>query len=185
MGKVLAGRYEIVRRLGSGGMGEVFIVRHKELNELRAMKLMLPQVGRDERLRQKFQQEARIGSRIKSEHIVRVLDVGNLRDGLGDHLDVGGGQHVAGDRRGARPADEAPGLNGKFTGRHRWKGYSRTPERGLWSVKVVTKPLPHDRGQERGGIADRGVDGAGVVGVVHVQLHRLVIDLQLRVQHQG
>ncbi|MFO0612937.1 MAG: serine/threonine-protein kinase [Polyangiaceae bacterium] len=75
-GATFAGAYEIVKPLSAGGMGEVFVVRHRDLGELRAMKLMHPQVGRDERLRQKFQQEARIGTRIKSEHIVRVLDVG-------------------------------------------------------------------------------------------------------------
>ncbi|MFO0612670.1 MAG: protein kinase [Polyangiaceae bacterium] len=75
-GATFAGVYEIVKPLSSGGMGEVFVVRHRELGELRAMKLMHPQVGRDERLRAKFSQEARIGTRIKSEHVVRVLDVG-------------------------------------------------------------------------------------------------------------
>ena len=49
--------------------------------------------------------------------------IGNLRDSLGDHLDIGCRQHVTLDRRRAAPADELAGFNGQFSGRHRSRAY--------------------------------------------------------------
>ena len=109
------------------------------------------------------------------------IGVGNLRDGLGV-TSTSGWTGVAGDRRGARPADERRVSMGSSLGTS-LERYSRTPERSVVGQGCDQAP-PHDRGQERWNRGSRR-NGAGVVGVVHVQLHRLVIDLQLRVQHQG
>jgi serine/threonine protein kinase len=108
-GATFASVYEIVKPLSAGGMGEVFVVRHRELGELRAMKLMHPQIGRDERLRAKFSQEARIGTRIKSEHVVRVLDVGvdaaSQRPWFAMELLEGSDLRTFVDKGGPHPAD--------------------------------------------------------------------------------
>ncbi|MEA2414962.1 MAG: hypothetical protein QOI58_1619, partial [Thermoanaerobaculia bacterium] len=43
--KLLDGKYQILDRLGIGGMGEIFKVRHIHLNELRVIKIMRPNVA--------------------------------------------------------------------------------------------------------------------------------------------
>ncbi len=75
-GSTIARTYEVVRPLSDGGMGSVYVVRHREIGDLRALKLMHPNVARDESLRQKFKQEARVGALLKTDHVVRVMDVG-------------------------------------------------------------------------------------------------------------
>ncbi len=75
-GSVFAGEYRIVQPLSAGGMGAVYIAEQMGTGKRRALKLMLPELVRDDRLRQRFEQEARVGSRIDSEHVVEVVDAG-------------------------------------------------------------------------------------------------------------
>lgn len=74
VGSVLDGRFVIERVLGAGGMGYVVLARHVDLEERVAIKLLLP--GRaDEDARRRLVREARAAVKIKSEHVVRILDV--------------------------------------------------------------------------------------------------------------
>ena len=79
-GTVVAGKYEIVRKLGSGGMGIVLAVRHKELGELFALKLMLPAAAASSAARERFSREAKAAAKLKSEHVARATDFGFLPD---------------------------------------------------------------------------------------------------------
>lgn len=80
-GSHFAGRFVVERLLGQGGMGIVFAARHSELDELVAVKVMLPEVAANAEAAARFQREARASVRIKSDYIVRVLDVSRLEDG--------------------------------------------------------------------------------------------------------
>ncbi|MDB4992915.1 MAG: Serine/threonine protein kinase PrkC, regulator of stationary phase [Myxococcaceae bacterium] len=80
-GAVLAGKYRIERQLGIGGMGIVLLARHLQLDELVAVKLLLPDFVTDEEFVQRFFREGRAAAKIKSEHVTRVLDVGALENG--------------------------------------------------------------------------------------------------------
>jgi tRNA A-37 threonylcarbamoyl transferase component Bud32 len=71
-----AGRYRVVRRIASGGMGAVFEVVHIETQRRRALKVMLPELVEHRELRDRFQMEARITARVDSEYIVDVFDAG-------------------------------------------------------------------------------------------------------------
>jgi serine/threonine-protein kinase len=76
VGSVLDGRFHIERMLGAGGMGYVVLARHVALEERVAIKLLLP--GRaDEDARHRLVREARAAVKIKSDHVVRILDVVN------------------------------------------------------------------------------------------------------------
>ena len=72
------GKYKVVRCLGVGGMGEVHLVVHQQLNVYRALKLLRTETrtGRPVFL-ERFMREARIASRIQHPNIVSVLDVEN------------------------------------------------------------------------------------------------------------
>jgi serine/threonine-protein kinase len=80
-GDVLAGKYSVERVLGVGGMGVVVEAMHLELDERVALKFLLPAALENPEAATRFVREARAAVRIKSEHVVRVSDVGRLEDG--------------------------------------------------------------------------------------------------------
>lgn len=75
-GAVFAGDYRIVRPLASGGMGAVYVVDQLSTGKQRALKVMLPMLVADPQLRRRFEQEARAGAHIASEHVVEVQAAG-------------------------------------------------------------------------------------------------------------
>jgi eukaryotic-like serine/threonine-protein kinase len=74
-GAILNRRFRIERVVGKGGMGHVLSAMHLELDQRVAIKLILPGRESDRRGTQRLLREARAAARIKSEHVVRVLDV--------------------------------------------------------------------------------------------------------------
>ena len=79
VGQVIGGTYRIARQIGSGGSSDVFEAEHLRLGTSLAVKVMRD-VERGRRAAQRFRREARIVARLQSEHIVRVLDCGELED---------------------------------------------------------------------------------------------------------
>lgn len=75
-GTVFAGDLRIVRRIARGGMGTVYEAEQLSTGRRRALKILHRAQALDERQRQRFLQEARITSRIESEHIVDVVMAG-------------------------------------------------------------------------------------------------------------
>jgi serine/threonine-protein kinase len=80
-GRLLDGKYQILDRLGIGGMGEIFRVRHIHLNELRVIKIMRPNVAADDQGMQRFLQEARTSTMIKHRNLAMLYDFAQLEDG--------------------------------------------------------------------------------------------------------
>src|SRR6184192_207325 len=79
--RLLDGKYQILDRLGVGGMGEIFKVRHIHLNELRVVKIMRPNVAHDDQGLQRFLQEARTSTMIKQKNLAMLYDFAQLDDG--------------------------------------------------------------------------------------------------------
>lgn len=79
--RLLDGKYQILDRLGIGGMGEIFKVRHIHLNELRVIKIMRPNVAADDQGLQRFLQEARTSTMIKHKNLAMLYDFSTLEDG--------------------------------------------------------------------------------------------------------
>ncbi len=77
-GTVVAGKFRIERVLGEGGMGIVLAAHHLHLGRLVAIKLLKPDALAHPDIVARFANEARSASRIQSEHVARVLDVGAL-----------------------------------------------------------------------------------------------------------
>ncbi len=80
-GDILAGKYQIERVLGRGGMGVVVAALHLQLGERIALKFLLPEALQNAEAVARFAREARAAVRIKSEHVARVADVGTLDNG--------------------------------------------------------------------------------------------------------
>ncbi len=76
IGAVFGGEFRISHRIGAGGMGTVYAAQQLTTSKARALKLMHPQLCSDEGLRARFEQEARVGSLIESDHVVEVIGAG-------------------------------------------------------------------------------------------------------------
>jgi eukaryotic-like serine/threonine-protein kinase len=71
---VLAGRYRVERRLGQGGMGAVYLVRHVRTGERLALKLLHASIAGDAHALERFRREAQAPAQIDSDHVARVVD---------------------------------------------------------------------------------------------------------------
>jgi serine/threonine-protein kinase len=81
-GDVLAGKYRIDKILGAGGTAAVYAATHLDLQQVVAVKVVLPSLANDtEQLRRLFR-EARIVAQMRSPHVARVFDVGTLDTGV-------------------------------------------------------------------------------------------------------
>jgi len=79
-GDIIAGKFQVERVLGEGGMGYVVAARHLQLGQTVALKFMREEVLTSE-YKSRFLREARNTVRLKSKHVSRVLDVGALEGG--------------------------------------------------------------------------------------------------------
>jgi len=76
VGTVLADRYEILEKLGTGGMGLVYKAKHLLMKRLVAIKLMLPQYASNATALKRFQHEAQAASHLNHPNILTVYDFG-------------------------------------------------------------------------------------------------------------
>ena len=75
------GNFRVIRKLGQGGMGEVLLAEHKDIQTKVAIKMLLPHISADKQHVQRFFNEAVAVSRIKHAGITKIFDVGFLPDG--------------------------------------------------------------------------------------------------------
>jgi len=75
-GAVLDGRWRIEALLGSGGMGAVYRAEHVHVGRKAALKVLHVDLRRSPAERERFRREARVASRLRSPHVVEVLDFG-------------------------------------------------------------------------------------------------------------
>jgi eukaryotic-like serine/threonine-protein kinase len=81
VGALLAGKYRLSRLLGEGGMGSVWAARNELLGREVAIKVMLPELARNQEALQRFFNEARVCASIRDPGIIDVLDLGAAEDG--------------------------------------------------------------------------------------------------------
>ena len=82
IGKTLADRYIIRRKLGEGGMGAVYLATHLLLEKQVALKILHGEFARKPDLVTRFMQEAKAASRIRHENVIDISDFGSTPDGL-------------------------------------------------------------------------------------------------------
>lgn len=80
-GTIFDGKYEIVQPLASGGMGEVYLVRHVHLQELRVVKILRQDLAADPVAQKRFVREARLATQIKHPNVAILYDFSRLPDG--------------------------------------------------------------------------------------------------------
>jgi tRNA A-37 threonylcarbamoyl transferase component Bud32 len=75
------GKYQILARLGVGGMAEVYKALHTHLNALRVIKLIRPNLAADPGANERFQREARLATKISHPNVAALFDFSMLEDG--------------------------------------------------------------------------------------------------------
>ncbi len=80
-GTVLGRRYEIVMKLGEGGMGAVYQATDRELHRPVALKVIRPELARNEDMIERFKQELVLARQITHKNVVRIYDLGDA-DGI-------------------------------------------------------------------------------------------------------
>src|ERR1700681_2772367 len=75
IGQTFAG-FRVLRLLGSGGMGEVYLVQHPHLPRHDALKVLGPDVSSDTSFRERFNREADLAAGLRHPHIVGIHDRG-------------------------------------------------------------------------------------------------------------
>ncbi len=81
VGTTIDGRYLVERVLGEGGMGLVYLGKHIVLGKPLAVKVLRPDVSKDQEIITRFRQEAQSASSIGNQHIIDISDFGTLPDG--------------------------------------------------------------------------------------------------------
>ena len=81
LGTMLSGRYEVLKRLGSGGMADVYMAKDHKLNRNVAVKVLKSEYVEDEKFLKKFETEAQAVARLSHPNIVNIYDVG-IEDGI-------------------------------------------------------------------------------------------------------
>lgn len=81
IGTMLSGRYEVLKRVGSGGMADVYMAKDHKLNRNVAVKVLKSEYVEDEKFLRKFETEAQAVARLSHPNIVNIYDVG-IEDGI-------------------------------------------------------------------------------------------------------
>ncbi len=81
VGDVVAGKYEVRRVIGRGGVGVVVAAHHTTLDAPVALKFLLPHLANDKEIVARFLREARAAVKLQGEHVARVMDAGSTDDG--------------------------------------------------------------------------------------------------------
>ena len=76
VGVIIGERYEVVSRIGSGGMADVYKAKDHKLNRFVAMKVLKPEFSADTNFIRKFQREAQAAAGLAHPNVVNVFDVG-------------------------------------------------------------------------------------------------------------
>src|SRR5262249_31346572 len=71
-------RYRVLQRLGAGGMAEVFLAEHGQLDSRVVIKVLHAHLAKDAEMAERFRREAQAAARLQHPHICAVLDCGAL-----------------------------------------------------------------------------------------------------------
>ena len=86
--RLLAGRYELIEKIGDGGMAVVYKARCRLLNRFVAVKILKPEFTKDLKIIESFRRESQAAASLAHPNIVNVFDVG--REGNIHYIENGG-----------------------------------------------------------------------------------------------
>src|SRR5262249_59788643 len=77
-GSIFAGRYRLERKLGSGGMADVWLAEDRELGRRVAIKILHERYANDEQFVERFRREATHAAGLSHQNIVSIYDRGSI-----------------------------------------------------------------------------------------------------------
>ena len=77
-GQIFAQRFQLVRKLGEGGMGAVYKVRDRELDRFAALKVIRPELANNPEVLQRFKQELILARQVTQKNVIRIFDLGEI-----------------------------------------------------------------------------------------------------------
>jgi serine/threonine protein kinase, bacterial len=159
-GATFAG-YTIVRILGSGGMGDVYLAEHPRLPRLDAIKVLPADVSGDEAFRERFNREADLAAKPWHPHIVGVHDRGEYEGQLWiamDFVDGTDAQRLLVDRYPAgMPADEVAAIVTAVAGALDYAHKRDLLHRDVKPANIMLADLDDDGGEQRILLTDFGI----------------------------
>ena len=78
-GSTFAGRYQIIEEIGKGGMGRVYKVQDTRIKEKIALKLIKPEIAKDKKTIERFNNELRLARKIRHKNVCQMFDLGEER----------------------------------------------------------------------------------------------------------
>jgi len=114
-GTLYAGRYEVIEELGRGGMGKVYKVLDKEIQEEVALKLLNPEIAADEKTIERFRNELKYARRITHRNVCRMHDINREKETYFITMEYVPGEDLKTviKRTGRLPEDEAIPIAGQ------------------------------------------------------------------------
>jgi serine/threonine-protein kinase len=82
MGQILVERFEVVRRIGEGGMAVVYLGRELEAGTERALKVLAPQLADDAKAVERLRREAELAMQLDHPNVCPILHVGETSEGF-------------------------------------------------------------------------------------------------------
>lgn len=107
-GLVIADRFRLVRPLGQGGMGAVWLAQHTGLDVPCAVKFIHEEAAKSPELRGRFEREAKAAAQLRSPNVVQILDHGVWGGAPYIAMELLEGEDLAQRLRGRRPAPLSP-----------------------------------------------------------------------------
>ncbi len=80
-GTIIGGRYRVVREVGRGNFGVVYLTDDLDTGESRAVKVLLDWAAKNESIRHRLRREAKLASHLHGPHVVRIYDCAEAADG--------------------------------------------------------------------------------------------------------
>ncbi|HRI63575.1 MAG TPA: protein kinase [Polyangium sp.] len=99
----VGGRYTLLGLLGSGGMGTVYRARDEELDEVIALKMLLPEFVEEAGMLERFRREVKLARRVTHKNVARVFDIGE--HGSAKFLTM---EYIEGETLSARAVQQGP-----------------------------------------------------------------------------
>lgn len=159
-GQVFAG-YKIVRLLGSGGMGEVYLAEHPRLPRRDALKVLSPDVSADPDYRARFNREAHLASKLWHPNIISVHDRGECDGQLWISMDYVDGldaaRLLASRYPAGMPADHVVRIVSAVASALDYAHKQGLLHRDVKPANIMLAHLDDDEGGERVLLADFGI----------------------------
>jgi serine/threonine protein kinase len=169
-GTVFARRYEIVRQLGQGGMGMVYLARDRTLDEAMAIKVLRPDFARDPAMAARFRSEIKLARRVRHKNVAAIHDYGEDEGLLFISMEFVDGVDLKQllRKRGAFPAAEAYELAIQVT-----EGLQAVHDAGVIHRDLKTPNIMVDaknvaRLMDFGIAKQHGVDGGATTGTGNI-----------------